>query len=426
MRAVLLALMLLLSSASAQAAYVPPSGAPLSTGIATANGITQSLALWLGLLPNMFVVSTTGNDSNPGTYNSPFLTLAHAQTAMRASSTTKTTCLRTGTYVLSSLISMNSSDNGETWMGCPGDVAQSAIIQYAASPPQYLFEVPTGPVSNITWTNLNFDGGSSGGAGASDAAILLVNATNIYITKNLFTNSSVAGDITLFCSSNVYVRQNTSVLNELQLFSAIINSGCSANTYGNINVTDNVMTNTRSDIELTAQAANQYWFGSHFDRNIVAGGCASGSNPCISYVSNLWTGAAASAAGSTINDNKFYGTGTGTSVGANEIAIEIIVTNTTMEGNIVDGMQWGFEIGECGGCVIEGNTMINNPNPFATDFGYNTTEWIGQNMIITGFGTGAPTCSTGTTYCMQNGWTGKTYTAANRPAMYAPSAATPP
>lgn len=64
--------------------------------------------------------SPAGSDSNAGTQAAPFLTLAHAQTAMRTGN--KITYVRAGTYTPSS-ITITSADNGTTYSNYPGEVA---------------------------------------------------------------------------------------------------------------------------------------------------------------------------------------------------------------------------------------------------------------------------------------------------------------
>lgn len=91
--------------------------------------------------PNAFYVAPSGNDSNPGTLALPFATLAHAQTAMRASTNIKTTYVRAGTYQppkngatclygnsAGSSIELLSADDGETWSFYPPDGYGSAIL----------------------------------------------------------------------------------------------------------------------------------------------------------------------------------------------------------------------------------------------------------------------------------------------------------
>jgi len=91
--------------------------------------------------PDAFYVATNGDDGNPGTLALPFATLAHAQTAMRASSNSKTTYVRAGTYqppmtgatclygnAAGSAIELLAADQGETWSFYPPDGYGSAIL----------------------------------------------------------------------------------------------------------------------------------------------------------------------------------------------------------------------------------------------------------------------------------------------------------
>ena len=81
-----------------------------------------------GPAPTAFYVATNGNDGNPGTLASPFATLARAQTAMRNSSTVKTTYVRGGTYNFTTMLTLTQADNGETWSYYPLDGYNSAIL----------------------------------------------------------------------------------------------------------------------------------------------------------------------------------------------------------------------------------------------------------------------------------------------------------
>ncbi|MGB6026025.1 MAG: hypothetical protein WBG40_12585, partial [Candidatus Sulfotelmatobacter sp.] len=61
--------------------------------------LTISAASLYGESPsNGFYVAPNGNDNNPGTLAQPFATLGKAQSAMRASSSIKTTYIRAGLY----------------------------------------------------------------------------------------------------------------------------------------------------------------------------------------------------------------------------------------------------------------------------------------------------------------------------------------
>jgi hypothetical protein len=76
--------------------------------------------------PNTLFVSPSGSDSNSGTVNHPFLTLAHAQSVARAAPRTSpiTVVLRGGTYYLGAGLSFGSADSGTaaapvTWQAYP-------------------------------------------------------------------------------------------------------------------------------------------------------------------------------------------------------------------------------------------------------------------------------------------------------------------
>ena len=88
-----------------------------------------------------FYVATNGSDGNPGTFAAPFATLGKAQTAMRASSSIKTTYVRAGTYkpaavagncdfgaTQGSSVALSAADTGETWSYYPPDGIGTAIL----------------------------------------------------------------------------------------------------------------------------------------------------------------------------------------------------------------------------------------------------------------------------------------------------------
>ncbi len=141
-----------------------------------------------------FYVATNGNDSNPGSFSLPFATMAKAQTAVRANQTIKTVYLRSGTYTIDAPISLNSSDNGETWTTYPNDAAQSAILLNGGSNAKIFDIYDVNSVQNITISNLTFDGGTSGGNGAA-AIFIDSNGNGIHVQSNLFRNNSNQSDL---------------------------------------------------------------------------------------------------------------------------------------------------------------------------------------------------------------------------------------
>ncbi len=69
-----------------------------------------------------YYVATTGTTGNDGLSTTYPVTLAQAQTLMRASSWIKTAYLAGGTYAMSAPLSLTSADNGESWLAYPGQV----------------------------------------------------------------------------------------------------------------------------------------------------------------------------------------------------------------------------------------------------------------------------------------------------------------
>lgn len=104
---------------------------------ALARGVFTSGVRYRTSLAPAFYIATGGSDSNPGTLAAPFATLTAARTAMRNSSTKKTTYIRAGTYSPAAqtstcggtaAIQLNSSDIGETWSYYPPDGPGTAIL----------------------------------------------------------------------------------------------------------------------------------------------------------------------------------------------------------------------------------------------------------------------------------------------------------
>jgi hypothetical protein len=71
-------------------------------------------------VPGGFYVSPTGNDSANGSSDTPFASISRALTATRAGSE-KRIFLRGGTHILTSKLSLTSSDSGTTFTGYPGE-----------------------------------------------------------------------------------------------------------------------------------------------------------------------------------------------------------------------------------------------------------------------------------------------------------------
>jgi len=145
---------------------------------------------------NAFYVSPSGSDSNAGTLEAPFATLAHAQSAMQASGTTKTAYVRAGTY-LNVDLSLTVADSGETWSCYTPDGYNSAILDSGSSSPTTGTNTITiDGASNVTINGLKIQNFKNWGIGIHggnpDAPNGWPNTTpavtNVTISNNLFNN----------------------------------------------------------------------------------------------------------------------------------------------------------------------------------------------------------------------------------------------
>jgi parallel beta-helix repeat protein len=112
------------SSYSTPATTVADSGSTFdvvvsdSAGSVTSNSATLSVSAPVQAQPSYYV-ATNGSDGADGSVSRPFATLQRAQLAMQQSSV-KVTQINAGTYYLTSPLTLNSLDQGETWEAAPG------------------------------------------------------------------------------------------------------------------------------------------------------------------------------------------------------------------------------------------------------------------------------------------------------------------
>jgi hypothetical protein len=310
-----------------------------------------------------FYISPTGNDKNPGTISAPFLTLAKAQQAMRAAPVAdRTAYLLSGTYTITSPIALNSQDNGEIWTTYPGAPAHSAVLVNGSSNSK-IFDMSS--VQNLTFSNLTFDGGSSGG----NAIFIDSNANNIHVQNNLFRNHFNGSDLWIYNSDNIYFQNNTSGPNELQPITGHVTDG---KVHSGIFVTDNNISGfSRFGVELQTNSAG-YFQNVHLDRNVVnitAGGGSVG-NEVFSLV------AGPSSVGNTVGGNKITGVR-----GDNQVFLELGTNNTSVENNSVTQIDHPIAFSSASGSEIESNTFTNDGQAFSRDGGYNDTQWVGVNTV---------------------------------------------
>jgi hypothetical protein len=91
-------------------------------------GMLSTLAPAPNLITPAYYVSTTGSDSNPGTFASPFLTLNKARLAMQSGP--HVAYAMGGTYTLTATLAFVGADNNATLLAYPG---QTPIIDGGAS-----------------------------------------------------------------------------------------------------------------------------------------------------------------------------------------------------------------------------------------------------------------------------------------------------
>jgi len=158
-----------------------------------------------------YYVAPDGNDKNTGSLGSPFLTLAKAQSAMRASGT-KTTCIRAGAYQLDGPLNLTSFDNGETWQYYPPDGVDSAVLE-GGNKLLRVIDIEGG--SNITINGLKLEhfvdygifgaGSANSGAGPVASGITVENCD---VGFNTTTNWSSAGIGFLAATPRTAIKNN--------------------------------------------------------------------------------------------------------------------------------------------------------------------------------------------------------------------------
>ena len=204
-----------------------------------------------------FYVATNGSDGDPGTLASPFATLAKAQTAMRNSSTTKTTYIRAGTYNFTTMLTLTSADNGEIWSVYTPDGYNTAILDAKNMVFSYCAQNGNNNIilikggSNITINGLtlqNFRNGAYGGGSG-----ITIIGTNILTGGFPWPNNTIGG-CQMYGSVSGSASGNTITNNIIDNVGATWNA---ANTYiwvdaiavwgqaPNTMISHNVVTNTQ-------------------------------------------------------------------------------------------------------------------------------------------------------------------------------------
>jgi len=208
-----------------------------------------------------------GNDSNPGTRASPFLTFERAKTAM-AGSGDKTTYLRNGTHVRTSPYTFNSNETGE---GDPLDAPHAAIInatRITTNGRAFICNACT----NVAMRNFSFTSPPSLNGGAYPATTFSIEnqSDGVYIENNIFAGNASAFDETTIYSGEslgIYIRGNT--FQGPNSGQPITWSSGFTRTYTNIYITDNNIAGCqRWCVEVISHAASTPMDHFHIDRNV--------------------------------------------------------------------------------------------------------------------------------------------------------------
>jgi hypothetical protein len=149
-----------------------------------------------------FYVSPSGSDTNAGTRASPFSTLGKCQTAIRGAGfgtppVPKTCYLMSGTYNLSTGLTLDYRDAGETWTYDPADGINSpSLTQTGCSGAGCIYFTLNTGADNVTITGLTATGasilyhGSCFGAPSNEAVFVLSNVGSSTPTNALAPNNT--------------------------------------------------------------------------------------------------------------------------------------------------------------------------------------------------------------------------------------------
>jgi PEP-CTERM motif len=330
-------------------------------------GLACSLSTFIvGSAAAQFYISPNGNDNNPGTLSAPFRTLARAQTAMRTVPlANRDAYLLSGTYTITSPLNLTSADDGETWSTSSHSAARSAVLLNGPSDQKIFNVYDPHSVQDITFSNLTFNGGSSGG----NAIWISDNANGIYVRNNSFLNHFNGSDLYIYNSNNIYFQDNTSGPNELQPVTGHVTDN---NVYSDLFITDNKFSGfSRFGVELQQNGAGHFQ-GVHLDRNVVniTGRGNLAGNGVFSFV------VGASSLGNTVWGNTVTGVR-----GYNQSFLELGSNDTSVEHNSITQIDWGISFSSTRGSEVENNTFTDIGHAFGPDGGYNDTQWIGVNEV---------------------------------------------
>jgi Ca-dependent carbohydrate-binding module xylan-binding/Right handed beta helix region len=360
------------SSDPSSTATTSTSSDPSSATTTSSASAPSSVGTGAGQAPSGpgFYVSPTGSDSNPGTLDAPFATLARAQQAMEGSSI-KTTYVEGGTYNLTSTITLSAADSGETWQYYPTDGVDSAVLDGGTSVASafYLSGATNVTINGLTMQNftehtVDVDVGSNG-------AVIENNNIGFMTVAPPVEDASASVGIYVIDATNVTVANN--YLHDL----ACGGIGVLA-YYGGQSVNGDVISGNvivRADL----QSSDAGGIGVDMDATGNSGGHVTITN---NYISDLGASGETDLRDIYLDDNSSNVTVTGNVLGAFATGVAttgafdnaILIhngSNDTISGNIIDigsgyvnTVAWYFDgnslTGNMSGDTFTGNIVVSN------------------------------------------------------------------
>ncbi len=335
-------------------------------------------------LPPSFFVATNGNnawtgllpDPNAGNTDGPFLTLAAAQTAARASGTNKRVMIRAGTYTITGTTwTFTSADNGQYWVRYANE---SVIIEGGGSG-----KVQATGISGFTMKGLAFQnlfGGDS--ASTSPVAGFLLGGDSFSIRWNTFTNCSgfiIQGNNmdNSVIDSNTITGQTAGNFNGTSNgYSCIDSAGGSSNN----TITHDLLQNVAGGgISFEAGVSEAVCDNNIIDRNLLINVC----NNCIDNGALYFMDRRNAAVGNQITNNVVNGCG-----GVNHLTsatralyLDDGSANVLLSGNLVYGNagEWGIQFHGSTNCTIQNNVIAVSAGELLGFF--QTSSGVGYNFV---------------------------------------------
>jgi hypothetical protein len=274
------------SIAAAPAAQAGSSGKVTTTPTKTTVTANTTVA-------TAYYLSPTGSDTNNGlSASAPFKTFEKAQAAMRAS-TIKTTYLLGGTYYRAAPLILKSPDNGESWLGYPG---QTPVIdgQNVAAEAFYF------SATNLTFRWLTIQNFVNAGIFAQYSTGILIDSNTI---RNIHsTGWNQAGILTM-------------------------------NSFVNGKITHNSVQNTQADGILSVTGTSDKITNLLIDSNVVSNTCTVVSDCAAIHANDRGH----SSTGMVISNNVVsnYGPASRETIG---IYLDDLLSYTTVQNNVVYGV----------------------------------------------------------------------------------------